>query len=135
MPKPDDETEESDEDKPRKKERSERAQVEDLNRRQHMETIIEAIESDRYGSLPELALSCRGFGNQTVCSQGTTMLAHRKFNSRQLLNNLQVLLEIYTMKGDADKAISFVRREVKLLEELLSLEEAKKGTWPDALFL
>jgi len=103
MPKPDDETEESDEDKPRKKERSERAQVEDLNRRQHMETIIEAIESDR------------------------------KFNSRQLLNNLQVLLEIYTMKGDADKAISFVRREVKLLEELLSLEEAKKEELAESL--
>jgi hypothetical protein len=51
-------------------------------------------------------------------------------NARQLLNNLDALVEIYMMEDQLDKSVGFATREVEVLEELIARGEAEQGASP-----
>src|SRR5687768_8974265 len=49
-------------------------------------------------------------------------------NARQLINNLEALVELYTMENSPDKAAAFAQRQVEVLEELIARNQAEEGT-------
>ncbi len=48
--------------------------------------------------------------------------------ARQLINNLEALMELYTMENSPEKAVTSAQRQVEVLEELIARNQADEGT-------
>jgi hypothetical protein len=47
--------------------------------------------------------------------------------ARQLINNLEALVELHTMENSPEKAAAFAQRQVEVFEELIARNQADEG--------
>ncbi|ELR16591.1 tetratricopeptide repeat domain containing protein [Acanthamoeba castellanii str. Neff] len=76
-------------------------------------------------------------GSTQLQEQQKTILesldSDREMNARQLINNLEALVELYTMENSPDKAATFAQRQVEVLEELIARNQAEEAELAEPL--